>query len=908
MGRTLPDVTPDMSDSPSANTWQPSWPLCLALLGVLCAVLLFFQLGSLGIWEPWEAQDILIAQEYLTRAPSSPDALKGHNWAVPTLDGKPVAASLLKVWLLAAFLPETAGAGVADVLGSFELRARLPFAVGLAAMVFASFLWVRRHWGNLAGLMTGVVLVCMPAVFVGAHSLNTPTLAMLTTSCAVFAIAQMVYGSRPWLWAGLLGVAMSLTALDARGFGLVLILVVAALWALSQLLYDGDLPDDIDHQRAPTKPWLVAAALMFALPLLRLAAAGISSEVAIKAPHVLQQLYILTPLCWALAALCVAGRTPVGRALWSLRGALAVGMTAAVLTPVLIAYADVNPTLLKFGAVTQKIPVLSFMLEQHLTSNSFVGDHVHFDLWIRQFGFIMFPWIALIPHGIAYLTRAQRDASEDPRPALTPQTDLRRLLMLWGVGGALMMAFGGGQGHHFFIAVVPIAAGVGLLLSDRGFWGQVRKQPLLLYAMGFLGVAIIMMLGKDIERYPNRLLEAYMLFEKDLQLPKDFSYSGLHKKIKYALALTLIVTCFGAVSWAILAMRNLTSLPKHLKAYLFEPEKEGTVSPMLARVQQREALGQEDSIWGKITRVVEGPLSAPMIIASVFALASVAIALIYVPNSAYHFSERHLFESYIQSAQQGAPLVRYKTPKTSASVYLQGLKSINSAEFMRKFEAPERFFAVVPRDQLAAVNASTRKRFGRDVAVLNSKSNRLVLLSNQLKDGEEDQNFIAQAMIKGDPFEQIEYKVLYKNKDGEMVHPTFDGKIQLLGYNLKPAPKDRVKGTPVYGLGTELEIEAVYKVLQSVPSAQQIFIHVDTRGNRIAGDHDPVNGEFPTNHWVKGDVIRDSETIDINTYTTQGRYSINVGFYSGSKRMKVQPRSAHGGDDRLKMGTFIVRP
>lgn len=897
-----------MSDSSTLKTWQPGLKLSLAVLGALCAVFLFFQLGSLGVWEPWEAQDILVAQEYLTRTPSSAEAFWGHNWAVPTLDGKPVAMSLLKVWALAAILPEVGTSGLAHVLGTFEFRARLPFALGLTGLVFATFFWIRHHYGTLAGLLSGVVLVSMPAVFIGAHSLNTPTLAMVTTSCALFAIAQLVYSSNPWRWGVLLGIAMSLTALDSRGFGVTSVLVIVAMWGLSQLLYTSDLPQDIDHQRAPSKNHLIAAGIVFALPILRLIAAAASSEVAVTAPHVLQQLTLMTPLCWSIAALCVAGRTPVGRALLSLQGLLAVAMTTIVLVPVLIAYADVNPTLLKSGAVTQKIPVLSFMLEQHITQNSFVNDHVHFDLWIRQFGFIMFPWIALIPHGIAYLTRAHRSDLNTQKSMLTPQADLQRLLVLWGVGGMLLTAMGGANGHHFFIAVVPIAAGVGLLLSDRMFWQEVRKQPLLLYAMGFLSVAVIMMLGKDIERYPNRLLEAYMSFEKDLQLPKEFSYSALHKKIKYALALTLIVTCFGAVSWAILAMRNLTSFPKHLKVYLFGPEPEDALNPMQARIKQREALANEDSLWGTITRIVEGPLSSPLIIAVVFTMASLAIAVIYVPNSAYHFSERHLFESYIQSAKKDEPLMRYKTPKASASIYLQGLKTINTKDFMSKFEASERLFAVVPRDQLSAVNASIRKRFKRNVAVLNSKSNRLVLVSNQLKEGEQDQNFIAQAMIEGDPFEQIEYKVMHKDKNGKMVHPTFDGKIQLLGYNLKPKPSNRKKDVPVYGWGTELEIEAVFKVLQNVSSSQKIFIHVDTRGNRIAGDHDPVNGEFPTNQWVKGDVIRDSQTISIASYTTQGLYSINIGFFSGSKRMKVTPRSAHSGDNRLKMGSFIVEP
>ena len=85
-------------------------------------------------------------------------------------------------------------------------------------------------------------------------------------------------------------------------------------------------------------------------------------------------------------------------------------------------------------------------------------------------------------------------------------------------------------------------------------------------------------------------------------------------------------------------------------------------------------------------------------------------------------------------------------------------------------------------------------------------------------------------------------------------------------------------------------------------------MHVDLSGNRLHGDHVPVFGKYPTNHWGVGDVIKDVHEIEIERFSTPGLYTIWVGFYRGDSRMSVTPDEFHDGQDRVDMATIEVSP
>ncbi len=215
--------------------------------------------------------------------------------------------------------------------------------------------------------------------------------------------------------------------------------------------------------------------------------------------------------------------------------------------------------------------------------------------------------------------------------------------------------------------------------------------------------------------------------------------------------------------------------------------------------------------------------------------------------------------------------------------------------------ADERFFAVIPRDRLAAVNYEVRKRYKRDIHVLNARSSRLLLLSNKIQEGTKDQNHVARAIV--DPAKDgPQYDVLFDDGKGGKAHATFDGQLELLGHSLNQPKSDLA----TFRRGKDLERTLFFKVLKRVPGSKKIFVHIDTRGNRLHGDHDPVAGAFPTNYWLPGDVIKDTHKINVGSYSALGTYTIHMGLFQGSARMKVLPPKSLR-DNRLPIGKIKVQ-
>src|SRR5699024_1539295 len=111
-------------------------------------------------------------------------------------------------------------------------------------------------------------------------------------------------------------------------------------------------------------------------------------------------------------------------------------------------------------------------------------------------------------------------------------------------------------------------------------------------------------------------------------------------------------------------------------------------------------------------------------------------------------SQRGVFAAYIHAADPGEELYRYDTDLNEGSVYLGKVPKISKKEaFVKRFDQEERYFVVFPRERLAAVNYLVRRRFGHDLPVLDASSSRLILASNHLEEGEEQQNFIDEVIV-----------------------------------------------------------------------------------------------------------------------------------------------------------------
>jgi hypothetical protein len=883
------------------NAPRPLWPSLVALL-VLGAVMLLLKLGALGIWEPWESSQIAIAQDYLVVAPvtDDPQAPTAASWVIPTHQSKPVATSLLRAMLTHAALP-AANDNISAVIGSLERSSRLPGALITLAFALLSALWLRRLASARAGLIAGVALLTLPGVYLGAHSLATPLLAVATTSlpimAALLALSATEQRSR-LLWSAAAGAALAIAFLDQRLLGLAIPLGTLLTFGVVQHVAAAPSP-------ALPRRDLAIAALIAATPLLWLGSfvsgGWDPGVVELSKPYNLQIASLIIPAALAAALLLLARSSAVGQLLLSKPGALIIGIPALVAAAVSFTYAGLLPTLTSGGVVVGESPVLAFLLKHDSFHKSLVSEHLHFDLWLRQIGFATFPWAALIPLGLgwaAYTASEAEDADEEVAPE---RRSLTQLLLVWSAVSLIVVAAGSAWGHFFYPAYLPLVACVALMLDDAAFWERARKQPILLYGMGFVACCIILTVGKDLERYPARLLELPLGMATDLGLPKDFVWRPGMKALKYGLLLLITAHFFGFVSWGILTLRGLSQPRERLRALFYPPEDR---APAIARAEEKAAVRAEQTPLSALARLVEEPAGFSMLITAAFAVWAIAALHLWTPTASLHLSQRALFETYLTASKGAQPLYRYQTPGQSDSLYLKDVPSISSpAELLQRYQAPERMFAVVPRDKLAQVNGELRQQTKKNVPVLDARSGRLVLLSNQLSPGEEDKNFIARSIVEDTS--EIMFPKTYKDPSDKAVSATFDGKLEFLGYSLnkKLLPGQDV---PVYQWGDKLELTLYFRVLQRVATNEQIFMHIDTRGNRIHGDHFPMGGEFPTNTWVPGDVIKDVHTMEIDAATNAGEYFINFGFFMGSRRLPVQPRSAHDGQDRLMAGKLRV--
>ena len=77
-------------------------------------------------------------------------------------------------------------------------------------------------------------------------------------------------------------------------------------------------------------------------------------------------------------------------------------------------------------------------------------------------------------------------------------------------------------------------------------------------------------------------------------------------------------------------------------------------------------------------------------------------------------------------------------------------------------------------------------------------------------------------------------------------------------------------------------------------------------GNRLNGDHEPVDGLYPIRMWEEGDVIVDIQQLKVPLNYRSGTYTIYTGIYSGNSRMQVVdgPRDS---ENRVRVGELIVR-
>jgi hypothetical protein len=130
-----------------------------------------------------------------------------------------------------------------------------------------------------------------------------------------------------------------------------------------------------------------------------------------------------------------------------------------------------------------------------------------------------------------------------------------------------------------------------------------------------------------------------------------------------------------------------------------------------------------------------------------------------------------------------------------------------------------------------------------------------------------------------------------------VVEADFEGKVKLLGYDLLDS----------LSRGQDFKIRLYFQVLQPLNASYKVFIHFDGPGSRFNGDHVPLEGRFPTQHWVPGYYITDEHPMQPDRATQpSGFYRIFMGFFAGDTRLKVVS-GPQDGENRVKLGNINIK-
>jgi hypothetical protein len=823
-----------------------SFALALAIGGVL----LLAPIAESGIWDPHELERAELARRIAVELFGARSlALDADPEGLPTLTD-----------LGAGELAFTSMALGFRLFGQHDWAGRLPLAVWALAGAVALYLFLRRLLGPRAGLYGVVALVTMPLYFVQARTMLGDAVTLAAAAIAFVGLAGAVLDARSaraqlgWLLCGAAGLVAGFLA---RG-----VLVGVAAPALgvglgwSTLALGGGAEPDAD-----------AAARA------RARAAGI-------------------------AALVV--------------GVAALGWGALVLAR-------------QAGDTERVVRALGFAATGRAAVES------TFDLVVRDLGHALFPWSALLPFVLGRLLRAS------PRARGLGAVLLAGCATAYAVHAWLAPHAGG----LAFSATAVLAAAVAVVADD--FEHGAPPSPELAWGTVLIGVV----LWRDFAAAPAKLLAPYAL--GDRLLPRRFEPPSL-TTFALGAGVMCVVTALAwldrprayerrgrpwlqARAWvrgrALAARRALGALAAAYGGNLVFGAL--VVEAALCGLGATLLIGEHYG-WANVVRLpslvrrIGGhawwtlPLAlalAPLALDGARLSFSVLCALARLPRAGgalagalvggallglgFHpalgraLSPREAFETFERVRAPGEPLGLLGLSARAARYYASGAELVELGHvraalgWLHEPGAPRRFLLLRARD-LAELNALHRERSGENLPVLDARSSEILLAASDLG-----------RVPSRSPLAPLVGAAL----PAAVQHPVravLDERLEALGWEVRDA-----RGALVDHVvpGRAYVMRFFYRVIAPLGRDYTAFLHLDGKGRRHNGDHEPLEGRYDTRLWRAGDVISDPYELTLEPNFSPGDYTVYYGFFSGAERLPVSKGRHH--DDRIVGGVLRVR-
>ncbi|MBN1652223.1 MAG: hypothetical protein JXA30_00445, partial [Deltaproteobacteria bacterium] len=289
-------------------------------------------------------------------------------------------------------------------------------------------------------------------------------------------------------------------------------------------------------------------------------------------------------------------------------------------------------------------------------------------------------------------------------------------------------------------------------------------------------------------------------------------------------------------------------------------------------------------IYGKL----KGLRFVPAVIASAFFATAAAQSVL--PKLSEHFSPREIFETYNDLGRASNELAEYQIGARAAAYYAHGkVRAIDKqTDLVDYLVSPKWRWAVFRADDLANINRSYRRRVGDHLFIADARNARVLLATNRPIQGRQNQNLLAKYVLKKPP--RIQYPIRAR----------FSDRLEFLGYNLQLPHEGYV------GAGESFKISWVFRVLKPVIGNYKLFVHIDGLGQRINGDHDPVDGKYLVRLWEKDDIVVDEQKLEVPSHFQRGDYTVYMGLFSGDTRMPIE-EGPKDNSNRIIAGTLQIR-
>jgi 4-amino-4-deoxy-L-arabinose transferase-like glycosyltransferase len=465
----------------------------VAAVGTLAAILFVPYLGAVGLWDPWETHYGEVAREMIQR-----NDYVHPFWENAWFFSKPV----FTMWMQAVgmqLVGAMRGDGKLGILTEWGFR--MPFALFSGAAVILLSYALSRTVNRRVALATAFVLCTMPLYFLITRQsvTDTPFISAVVSAmaCAMIGLFDPSTRNRTaWWYACYIFCGVGVLAKGLLGVGVpAVVLILYALLNVIPLTREG-----FEEHAA----WLWKHAF---LPVV----AGVVAAVAVLGGGKLvgyTEVVLAMPAITAAVAVCTALLHPLTKlkeprpALWEQMFQMRLG------TGILVFCAVAFPWFQWMFAFKQvddegKLFWFRFLIHDHFNR---LGAGVHtttpggtFTYFIEQGGYAIFPWVALIPGGLAVAARLKLRT-----PTRAEQVSV--FVLLWLVFSFLLIGASATKFHHYVLPMLPPIAVLIALFIDRLWVDGISRHPLAL----LMGLPLFTLVGKDLAGNPKNFTDLFV--------------------------------------------------------------------------------------------------------------------------------------------------------------------------------------------------------------------------------------------------------------------------------------------------------------------------------------------------------------------------------------------------------------